>query len=225
VDTSQWSLWATDPPAIRQRLVDRSACGPDHVGALAAAIPINCGGGDCSAIDLTVADAAAAAASAAASTSTLPMSPVEGSAGSGCVDSGVESDMFDVATMFQEPEFLLESAAVVRALRLRVDARSSTTAAFATSTDGGGEVHSGVQCGQTVTVRGLSGGSADFPGVEVVTVYDRSQLIDRAVENLTHKLVEEFIVVAIVFVFVGGGSHPPRRAHERVGKPRRILKN
>ena len=36
------------------------------------------------------------------------------------------------------------------------------------------------------------------PGVEVVTVYDRSQLIDRAVENLTHKLVEEFIVVAIV---------------------------
>src|SRR3546814_854968 len=36
------------------------------------------------------------------------------------------------------------------------------------------------------------------PGVEVVTVYDRSQLINRAVENLTHKLVEEFIVVAIV---------------------------
>ncbi|MCI1270665.1 MAG: efflux RND transporter permease subunit [Sphingobium sp.] len=36
------------------------------------------------------------------------------------------------------------------------------------------------------------------PGVEVVTVYDRSQLIDRAVENLTHKLIEEFIVVAIV---------------------------
>ena len=36
------------------------------------------------------------------------------------------------------------------------------------------------------------------PGVEVVPVYDRSQLIDRAVENLTHKLVEEFIVVAIV---------------------------
>jgi len=36
------------------------------------------------------------------------------------------------------------------------------------------------------------------PGVEIVTTYDRSQLIDRAVENLTHKLVEEFIVVAIV---------------------------
>jgi Cu(I)/Ag(I) efflux system membrane protein CusA/SilA len=36
------------------------------------------------------------------------------------------------------------------------------------------------------------------PGVEVATVYDRSQLIDRAVDNLTHKLIEEFIVVAIV---------------------------
>ncbi len=36
------------------------------------------------------------------------------------------------------------------------------------------------------------------PGVEVVTVYDRSQLIDRAVANLSHKLIEEFIVVAIV---------------------------
>ena len=36
------------------------------------------------------------------------------------------------------------------------------------------------------------------PGVEVVTTYDRSQLIDRAVENLTGKLIEEFIVVALV---------------------------
>lgn len=35
-------------------------------------------------------------------------------------------------------------------------------------------------------------------GVEVVPVYDRSQLIDRAVGNLTHKLIEEFIVVALV---------------------------
>ncbi len=37
-------------------------------------------------------------------------------------------------------------------------------------------------------------------GVEVVTVYDRSSLIDRAVENLTHKLLEEFVVVALVCV-------------------------
>ncbi|MDR6537537.1 efflux RND transporter permease subunit [Variovorax soli] len=38
------------------------------------------------------------------------------------------------------------------------------------------------------------------PGVEVVPTYDRSLLIDRAVENLTWKLVEEFIVVALVCV-------------------------
>ncbi len=36
------------------------------------------------------------------------------------------------------------------------------------------------------------------PGVEVVTTYDRSQLIQRAVDNLSHKLIEEFIVVALV---------------------------
>ena len=36
------------------------------------------------------------------------------------------------------------------------------------------------------------------PGVEVVTVYDRSSLIERAVRNLWEKLAEEFIVVAFV---------------------------
>ncbi len=36
------------------------------------------------------------------------------------------------------------------------------------------------------------------PGVEVVTTYDRSQLIDRAIANLNHKLIEEFIVVAAI---------------------------
>ena len=35
-------------------------------------------------------------------------------------------------------------------------------------------------------------------GVEVVQTYDRSKLIDRAVDNLRSKLVEEFIVVAVV---------------------------
>ncbi len=35
-------------------------------------------------------------------------------------------------------------------------------------------------------------------GVEVVTVYDRSGLIERAVENLWYKLLEEFLVVALV---------------------------
>ena len=36
------------------------------------------------------------------------------------------------------------------------------------------------------------------PGVEVVPTYDRSLLIDRAVDNLRVKLIEEFIVVALV---------------------------
>src|SRR5688500_1901347 len=41
------------------------------------------------------------------------------------------------------------------------------------------------------------------PGVEIVPVYDRSSLIKRAVRNLSEKLVEEFIVVALVcFVFL-----------------------
>ena len=35
-------------------------------------------------------------------------------------------------------------------------------------------------------------------GVEIVTTYDRSQLIDASVENLTTKLIEDFIVVALV---------------------------
>jgi Cu(I)/Ag(I) efflux system membrane protein CusA/SilA len=35
-------------------------------------------------------------------------------------------------------------------------------------------------------------------GVEIVPVYDRSGLIERAIDNLTHKLIEEFIVVAVV---------------------------
>ena len=37
-------------------------------------------------------------------------------------------------------------------------------------------------------------------GVEVVTVYDRSNLIDSAVENLTIKLLEEFAIVALVCI-------------------------
>jgi len=40
-------------------------------------------------------------------------------------------------------------------------------------------------------------------GVEIVPVYDRSGLIERAVDNLTTKLFEEFLVVALVcFVFL-----------------------
>ena len=36
------------------------------------------------------------------------------------------------------------------------------------------------------------------PGVEIVTVYDRSNLIERAVENLRGKLVEELLLVSLV---------------------------
>jgi Cu(I)/Ag(I) efflux system membrane protein CusA/SilA len=36
------------------------------------------------------------------------------------------------------------------------------------------------------------------PGVEVVATYDRSQLIDRAIASLSSKLLEEFLVVALV---------------------------
>ncbi|RZO93725.1 MAG: efflux RND transporter permease subunit [Limnobacter sp.] len=40
-------------------------------------------------------------------------------------------------------------------------------------------------------------------GVEIVPVYDRSTLINNAIDNLTFKLLEEFIVVALVcFVFL-----------------------
>jgi Cu(I)/Ag(I) efflux system membrane protein CusA/SilA len=40
-------------------------------------------------------------------------------------------------------------------------------------------------------------------GVEIVPTYDRSGLIDRAVDNLSRKLLEEFIVVAVVcFIFL-----------------------
>ena len=35
-------------------------------------------------------------------------------------------------------------------------------------------------------------------GVEIVPVYDRSGLIERAIDNLTYKLIEEFAVVAVV---------------------------
>ncbi len=38
------------------------------------------------------------------------------------------------------------------------------------------------------------------PGVEIVTVYDRSELIERAVDNLWNKLWQELLVVALVCV-------------------------
>jgi len=38
------------------------------------------------------------------------------------------------------------------------------------------------------------------PGVKLVTTYDRSDLIDRAVENLRHTLIEELVIVSIVIM-------------------------
>jgi len=74
--------------------------------------------------------------------------------------------------------------------------------------DGEGEVAGGVvilRSGKNArdTLRAVQARLAELQkslpeGVEIVTTYDRSQLIDSAVENLSHKLVEEFIVVALV---------------------------
>jgi copper/silver efflux system protein len=36
------------------------------------------------------------------------------------------------------------------------------------------------------------------PGVQLIATYDRSQLIERAIDNLKEKLIEEFVVVAVV---------------------------
>lgn len=74
--------------------------------------------------------------------------------------------------------------------------------------NGQGEVAGGVvilRSGKNAreTIQAVKGKLAELQrslprGVEVVTTYDRSQLIDRAIANLTRKLVEEFVVVALV---------------------------
>jgi Cu(I)/Ag(I) efflux system membrane protein CusA/SilA len=38
------------------------------------------------------------------------------------------------------------------------------------------------------------------PGVKLITTYDRSELIDRAVENLRHTLIEELVIVSLVIL-------------------------
>ncbi len=40
------------------------------------------------------------------------------------------------------------------------------------------------------------------PGVEVVTTYDRAELIDRAIETVKDKLVEEIVVVSLIILLV-----------------------
>ena len=79
--------------------------------------------------------------------------------------------------------------------------------------DGEGEVVGGVivmRSGRNARTtieavkRKLESLKAGLPaGVEIVPTYDRSELIDRAVANLQQKLIEEFIVVALVcFAFL-----------------------
>ena len=77
--------------------------------------------------------------------------------------------------------------------------------------DGEGEATGGVivmRSGQERAADHRSGeredaiAAASLPkGVEIVPVYDRSGLIERAVDNLTVKLIEEFLVVAVVCSF------------------------
>ncbi len=80
--------------------------------------------------------------------------------------------------------------------------------------DGQGEVAGGVvllRSGKNAktTIDGVRARLAELQkslpaGVEVVPTYDRSELIDRAIDNLRHKLLEEFVVVALVtLLFLG----------------------
>ncbi|QNP40762.1 efflux RND transporter permease subunit [Lysobacter solisilvae (ex Woo and Kim 2020)] len=74
--------------------------------------------------------------------------------------------------------------------------------------DGEGEVAGGViilRSGKSAlaAIEAVKARLADLkaslpPGVEIVPTYDRSELIREAVRNLTHKLGEEFLVVALV---------------------------
>ena len=74
--------------------------------------------------------------------------------------------------------------------------------------DGAGEAVGGVivmRSGENAlaTIQAVKAKLADLQGslptgVEVVPTYDRSNLIERAIDNLSQKLIEEFIVVAVV---------------------------
>jgi len=77
-----------------------------------------------------------------------------------------------------------------------------------TELNGEGEVAGGViimRSGKNAlaTIRAVKAKLAELkpslpPGVEIVPTYDRSGLIERAIENLKSKLIEEFIIVALV---------------------------
>jgi Cu(I)/Ag(I) efflux system membrane protein CusA/SilA len=79
-----------------------------------------------------------------------------------------------------------------------------------TELDGEGEVAGGVVVmryggNALATIEGVRRKLAELKkglpeGVEIVTVYDRGNLIERAVDNLTHKLIEESIVVSLITI-------------------------
>jgi len=82
-----------------------------------------------------------------------------------------------------------------------------------TDLDGKGDVAAGIvvmRSGENAleTIRNVEAKLAELgkslpPGVEIVTVYDRSPLIERAVENLREKLLAQALIVAFVcFVFL-----------------------
>ena len=101
-------------------------------------------------------------------------------------EAGVSVRLGDVATIQQGPEMRRGIAEL----------------------NGEGEVAGGVivmRSGRNAleTIEGVKAKLAQLQkslpeGVEVVSVYDRSALIERAVSNLWHKLLEEFVVVAVV---------------------------
>jgi Cu(I)/Ag(I) efflux system membrane protein CusA/SilA len=76
--------------------------------------------------------------------------------------------------------------------------------------DGQGEVAGGVvvmRYGENAlaTIEGVRAKLAELKkglpeGVEIVTVYDRGHLIERAIDNLKHKLIEESIVVSLITI-------------------------
>ena len=62
------------------------------------------------------------------------------------------------------------------------------------------------------------------PGVKLVTVYDRSELILASIDNLKHTLLEELLIVAIVILIflwhipsaIDPDSHHPRSRDDRL---------
>jgi copper/silver efflux system protein len=79
-----------------------------------------------------------------------------------------------------------------------------------TELDGAGEVAGGVVVmryggNALATIAGVRRKLAELKkglpeGVDIVTVYDRGQLIERAVDNLRHKLIEESLVVSLITI-------------------------